>query len=86
MIDMLWMTWNGAAVCADVSAFFGPGVEAKNFGPVPDVDTLCRYLIEVGQVLVGVCLGYECIKLFFAHRLNHNERSAFDFSIYVPGE
>lgn len=25
-----------------VSAFAGPGVEAKGFGPVPDVDTLCR--------------------------------------------
>ena len=27
----------------DVSAFFGPMVQAAGFGPVPDVDTLCRY-------------------------------------------
>lgn len=26
----------------DVSAFFGPGVEADGFGAVPDVDALCR--------------------------------------------
>ena len=26
----------------EVSALFGPGVEADDFGPVPDVDTLCR--------------------------------------------
>ena len=26
----------------DVSAFFGAGVEAHGFGPVPDADALCR--------------------------------------------
>lgn len=29
-------------VLPDMTAFFGPGVEAKNFGPVPDCDALCR--------------------------------------------
>lgn len=27
----------------EVSAFFGPGVEAEDFGSIPDVDTLCRH-------------------------------------------
>ena len=26
----------------EVTAFFGPGVEADDFGQIPDVDTLCR--------------------------------------------
>jgi hypothetical protein len=34
-------------VLPDVSAFFGPGVEAAGFGPVPDVDALAMYLIKV---------------------------------------
>ena len=25
-----------------VTAFYGPNVSAKDFGPVPDSDTLCR--------------------------------------------
>ena len=29
-------------VMPDVSAFFGRGVEAAGFGPVPDADALCR--------------------------------------------
>lgn len=29
-------------VMPEVSAFAGPGIEARGFGPVPDVDTLCR--------------------------------------------
>ena len=31
-------------VMPDVSAFFGPGVEAAGFGPVPDADALCRWV------------------------------------------
>jgi len=56
-------------VMPDVSAFFGPGVEAKNFGPVPDVDTLCRYLIEVGQVALvpGDAFGIDtCLRISYA--------------------
>lgn len=26
----------------DVSAFFGQGVSARDFGPIPDADALCR--------------------------------------------
>ena len=26
----------------DVSDYVGPGANAKGFGPIPDVDTLCR--------------------------------------------
>jgi hypothetical protein len=29
-------------VMPEVSAFMGPGVEAAGWGPVPDVDALCR--------------------------------------------
>ena len=29
-------------VLPDLSAYFGAGVEAQGFGPVPDADTLCR--------------------------------------------
>jgi len=37
----------------EVTAFFGPTIVAKDFGPVPDADTLCRYLLEtVGLALV----------------------------------
>lgn len=37
-------------VLPDMSAFFGPGAEAKGFGPVPDSDTFCRS---------GGCASYE---------------------------
>ena len=33
-------------VMPEVSAFVGPGVEARGFGPVPDVDTLCRCAVR----------------------------------------
>ena len=29
-------------VLPDLSAFFGNGVRADSFGPIPDADTLCR--------------------------------------------
>ena len=28
----------------EVSAFCGPRVKAKEFGDIPDVDSLCRYI------------------------------------------
>ena len=31
-------------VMPEVSAFVGPGVAAEGFGPVPDVDALCRWV------------------------------------------
>lgn len=36
-------------VLPDMSAFFGPGVEAEGFGPVPDADALAMYLIKVSH-------------------------------------
>ncbi|GMH45601.1 hypothetical protein BSKO_13558 [Bryopsis sp. KO-2023] len=34
----------------DVSAFFGEGVSAEKFGPIPDGDALCRYIIQKAEV------------------------------------
>lgn len=34
----------------DVSALVGPGASAEGFGPVPDVDALCRYFVESAGV------------------------------------
>jgi bifunctional aspartate aminotransferase and glutamate/aspartate-prephenate aminotransferase len=34
----------------DVSALVGPGASAAGFGPVPDVDALCRYFVEAAGV------------------------------------
>jgi len=56
-------------VMPDVTAFFGPGVEAKDFGPIPDVDTLCRYLIEKAQVALvpGDAFGIDtCLRISYA--------------------
>lgn len=41
-------------VFPNVSAFFGPGIEAAGFGPVPDADTLCRY--EFMACVYHVCI------------------------------
>jgi hypothetical protein len=51
MADVGGATGLEAAGVADVSAFIGPGVQAEGFGPVPDVDRLCYYLIEKAQVI-----------------------------------
>lgn len=59
-------------VMPEVSAFVGPGVEAKGFGAVPDVDTLCRYLIEKGNVALvpGDAFGAPtCIRISYAASL-----------------
>ncbi len=37
-------------VLPEMSAFFGPGAAAAGWGPVPDSDAFCRYLIEVANV------------------------------------
>ena len=42
-------------VMPDVAAYTGPGVSAPGFGPIPDSDTLCRYLLE--QALVALVPG-----------------------------
>lgn len=56
-------------VMPEVSAFAGPGIEARGFGPVPDVDTLCRYLIEKANVALvpGDAFGAPtCIRISYA--------------------
>lgn len=59
-------------VLPEMSAFFGPGAHAKGFGPVPDSDTFCRYLIEVAHVAVvpGDAFGApSCIRISYAASL-----------------
>lgn len=42
-------------VMPDVSAYCGPAAAAPGFGPLPDADTLCRYLLE--HALVALVPG-----------------------------
>ncbi|GIL58559.1 hypothetical protein Vafri_13499 [Volvox africanus] len=59
-------------VLPEMSAFFGPGAEAEGFGPVPDSDTFCRYLIEKANVAVvpGDAFGADsCIRISYAASL-----------------
>lgn len=56
-------------VLPEMSQFFGPGAEAPGFGPVPDSDAFCRYLIEVANVAVvpGEAFGApSCIRISYA--------------------
>lgn len=50
--------WLPLPLTGQVSAFAGPGIEAKGFGPVPDVDTLCRWAAQGwrGAALVAAAL------------------------------
>ncbi|KAF5840053.1 pyridoxal phosphate-dependent transferase [Dunaliella salina] len=59
-------------VLPEMSAFFGPGAEAVGWGPVPDSDAFCRYLIEKANVAVvpGEAFGAEtCIRISYAASL-----------------
>lgn len=59
-------------VLPDVSAFVGPGAEAKGWGAVPDVDALCRYLVEKANVALvpGDAFGAAtCIRISYAASL-----------------
>ncbi|WIA35801.1 hypothetical protein OEZ86_004190 [Tetradesmus obliquus] len=56
-------------VLPDMSAFFGPGVEAKGYGPIPDADALAMYLIQQAHVALvpGDAFGApECIRISYA--------------------
>eukprot|EP00238_Polyblepharides_amylifera_P000156 CAMPEP_0196572308 /NCGR_PEP_ID=MMETSP1081-20130531/2381_1 /TAXON_ID=36882 /ORGANISM="Pyramimonas amylifera, Strain CCMP720" /LENGTH=420 /DNA_ID=CAMNT_0041889585 /DNA_START=56 /DNA_END=1318 /DNA_ORIENTATION=+ len=56
-------------VMPDVSSFLGPSVEALSWGPVPDVDSLCRYLVEEAQVALvpGDAFGIDtCLRISYA--------------------
>ena len=57
----------------DVTSLIGPGAEGKDFGPVPDVDTLARYLVEKANVALvpGDAFGAPtCIRLSYAASLD----------------
>ncbi|KAK9863087.1 hypothetical protein WJX84_005564 [Apatococcus fuscideae] len=57
----------------DMSSFCGPQVTAKDFGPIPDTDTLCRYLLEKANVATvpGDAFGVpDCIRLSYAASLS----------------
>lgn len=56
-------------VFPDVSGLVGDGCEAEGFGPVPDADALCRYLLEKAQVALvpGSAFGApECVRISYA--------------------
>jgi hypothetical protein len=56
-------------VLPDMSAFFGPGVEAKGYGPIPDADALAMYLIQQAHVALvpGDAFGApDCIRVSYA--------------------
>ena len=56
-------------VFPDVSAFFGGDASAEGFGLVTDVDELCRYILEKGQVALvpGSAFGVpECLRISYA--------------------
>lgn len=56
-------------VFPDVSAFFGGNASAKDFGPVADVDELCRYILEKGRVALvpGSAFGVpDCLRISYA--------------------
>jgi aspartate/glutamate/aspartate-prephenate aminotransferase len=56
-------------VFPDVSAFFGADASAEGFGAVSDVDELCRYILEKGQVALvpGSAFGVpECLRISYA--------------------
>ncbi|GAB4817613.1 hypothetical protein N2152v2_004659 [Parachlorella kessleri] len=60
-------------VLPEVSAFIGEGVEAEGFGAVPDVDALCRYLIEQANVALvpGDAFGAPaCLRISYAASLD----------------
>ena len=56
-------------VFPDVSALVGGGASAEGFGPIADVDELCRYLLEKGLVAVvpGSAFGVpNCLRVSYA--------------------
>ena len=53
----------------DVSALVGGGAEAAGFGPVPDVDAFCRYLLQKALVALvpGDAFGApDCVRVSYA--------------------
>lgn len=74
----VWLTLPRGAfyVLPDVSAFLGKN--AQGFGPVADVDALCRYLIEVANVALvpGDAFGADpCIRISYAASMETLEKA-----------
>lgn len=48
----------------DMTSFFGPGVEAEDFGSIPDVDMLCRQVHAAGARLCAhsVFTAQACVE------------------------
>jgi aspartate/methionine/tyrosine aminotransferase len=66
-------------VLPECSACCGAGVEAVGFGPVPDVDALCRYLLKVGLVacVPGSAFGApDCLRISYAASMLDLEKAA----------
>jgi len=64
-------------------------VEAKDFGPVPDVDTLCRYLIEKAQVALvpGDAFGIDsCLRISYAASMQTLEEALDRVCAALQGE
>eukprot|EP00879_Flechtneria_rotunda_P012811 GHRR01013377.1.p2 GENE.GHRR01013377.1~~GHRR01013377.1.p2 ORF type:complete len:115 (+),score=18.00 GHRR01013377.1:726-1070(+) len=56
-------------VLPDMSQFFGHGVQVRGYGPVPDADALCMYLIHQAHVALvpGDAFGApNCIRISYA--------------------
>ncbi|KAK3278876.1 Aspartate aminotransferase, cytoplasmic isozyme 1 [Cymbomonas tetramitiformis] len=65
-------------VLPEVSSFFGPEVEAEGFGPVEDVDALCRYLVTKAQVALvpGDAFGEpRCLRISYAASMDTLEEA-----------
>lgn len=82
-------------VLPEMSAFFGPGAEAKDFGPVPDSDTFCMYLMKMALVAVvpGEAFGApDCIRISYAMDLKTLEVAmdricaSLDSSVYTKAQ
>lgn len=56
-------------VLPDMRAYVGPGVVAPDFGPIDDVDALCRYLVQAANVALvpGDAFGApDCVRISYA--------------------
>lgn len=57
-------------VLPEMSAFFGPGAEAKGFGAVPDSDTFCRrapaawrFIVSAVIAVIAGCVYFTLVRV-----------------------
>ncbi|KAK9814283.1 hypothetical protein WJX72_003389 [[Myrmecia] bisecta] len=65
-------------VLPEMTAFFGDGVTVDGFGPIPDADMLCRYLVEKAHVALvpGDAFGApDCMRISYAASLQTLEEA-----------